>query len=102
MINNVIDFVAILNDEFKKAQVAGTVHSEHVFAIESGRKYDKVTVSNPQKSVYCFVDREGNIYKAASWAAPAKGVRWKLADITEDMCAKIASAGYATTGWLYR
>lgn len=26
-------------------------------------------------SVYCFVDFEGNIYKAATWSSPAKHVR---------------------------
>lgn len=28
-----------------------------------------------QSSVYCFVDFEGNIYKAATWSRPAKHVR---------------------------
>lgn len=27
------------------------------------------------ESAYCFIDFEGNIFKAASWSTPAKGIR---------------------------
>lgn len=47
-----------------------------VVTAEPGRKYIKlVVVSGGQTSVYCFLDMEGNIYKAASWKAPAKYIR---------------------------
>ena len=37
-----------------------------------GRKYVKfITESSGNRSVYCFLDGEGNIYRAASWKAPS-------------------------------
>lgn len=55
-----------------------------VFTLERGRKYIRVVMSYPQpnnvqvmgsRSVHCFLDYDGNIYKAASWKVPAKGIR---------------------------
>ena len=47
-----------------------------------GSKYDKVIrkdVNASGKSVHCFIDRKnGDIYKAASWASPAKHVRGNI------------------------
>ncbi len=52
-----------------------------VVTAEPGRKYIKlVVVSGGQRSVYCFLDMEGNIYKAASWRAPAKYIRGSVFD----------------------
>lgn len=52
------------------------------YVIESGRKYHKVvmvTGNNEGRSVHCFVDKQtGEIYKPASWNAPAKKVRFNL------------------------
>lgn len=48
---------------------------------QPGRKFIKlVEEAYGQRSVYCFVDYDGNIYKAASWAAPAKHVRGSVFD----------------------
>ena len=56
----------------------------HEFYIESGRKYHKLihrTTDNGSQSVHCFVDKKtGEVYKSASWKAPAKGVRYNLLD----------------------
>lgn len=68
------------------------------FKLVPGRRYDKLMADN---AVYCFVDKLGNIYKAASWKAPAKHVRATLAQITPEFVTEIAKAGYATTAWLY-
>jgi hypothetical protein len=51
------------------------------FIIETGRKYLKIVcVHYPyQRSVHAFVDKNtGEVYKSASWKAPAKGVRFNL------------------------
>jgi len=51
------------------------------FEIESGKKYHKIIMisSGNARSVHAFVDKNtGEMYKAASWKAPAKGVRFNL------------------------
>lgn len=48
---------------------------------EPGRKYVKlVSVGRSQRSVYCFLDMNGNIFKAATWKAPAKHIRGSIFD----------------------
>lgn len=60
------------------------------FVIETGRKYHKIIMVVPNgdrpasRSVHAFVDKKtGELYKAASWKAPAKGVRFDLRVITD-------------------
>ena len=51
------------------------------FYIESGRKYHKVIMetNGQSRSVHAFVDKKtGEVYKAASFKAPAKHVRFNL------------------------
>jgi hypothetical protein len=51
------------------------------YVIESGKKYHKVVFvdGGGGRSVHCFVDKQtGEVYKSASWKAPAKGVRYDL------------------------
>lgn len=51
------------------------------YVIESGKKYHKVIFidGGGQRSVHAFVDKKtGEVYKSASWKAPAKGVRFDL------------------------
>lgn len=51
------------------------------YVIESGRKYHKIIFvdGGGSRSVHCFVDKKtGEVYKSASWKAPAKGVRYDL------------------------
>ena len=60
------------------------------FIIETGRKYHKIIMIVPNgdrpasRSVHAFVDKKtGELYKAASFKAPAKGVRFDLRVITD-------------------
>jgi hypothetical protein len=54
----------------------GYTFPKSTFRLSYGSKYIKV-IENSLGSdrVHCFLDYEGNIYKAASWRVPAKGIR---------------------------
>ena len=54
--------------------------SDYDFFIEEGRKYLKIIMdANGSKSVHAFIDKKtGEVYKPASWKAPAKHVRYNL------------------------
>jgi len=48
--------------------------------VNKGRRYFKL-VERGGESVYCFVDKtNGDVLKAASWSAPAKGARGNIFD----------------------
>jgi hypothetical protein len=53
---------------------------DYEFYPETGRKYHKIIMNaNGSRSVHAFVDKKtGEVYKSASWKAPAKGVRYDL------------------------
>ena len=56
----------------------------YTFSIESGRKYHKIVMEteSQSQSVHAFVDQKtGEVYKPASWKAPAKHVRFNLLEI---------------------
>ena len=50
------------------------------FTFETGKKYHKIIMNDgTQRSVHAFIDKKtGEVYKSASWKAPAKGVRYDL------------------------
>ena len=77
-------------------------NSGYKFYIESGRKYHKIVMETEvgSRSVHAFVDKKtGNVYKAASFKAPAKIVRYNLLEIAsrEECFARADWAG----GYLY-
>jgi hypothetical protein len=52
---------------------------DYDFVIEPGNKYLKIVMVSNGRSVHAFVDKSnGDLYKAASWRAPAKGVRFNV------------------------
>lgn len=54
-----------------------------LYTAQPGSKYIKIVESGNDgysTSVYCFLDYEGNIYKAASWKIPAKHIRGSIFD----------------------
>ena len=72
------------------------------YVIESGKKYHKIIMidGGGSRSVHAFVDRKtGELYKSASWKAPAKGVRYDLR-IIEQREQVLANCDWAG-GYLY-
>ena len=78
-----------VEDNFKsrnKGTIGGKYEAPvYKFVIESGRKYHKIIMEvpnnnrPPSRSVLAFVDKKtGEVYKAASFKAPAKHVRFNL------------------------
>lgn len=59
------------------------------FEITEGKKYYKIVQKDSNfsgGSVHAFVDKKtGDLYKPASWAAPAKGVRFNLGNDLETL-----------------
>ena len=73
------------------------------YQVETGKKYHKVIFvdGGGGRSVHCFVDKQtGQVYKSASWKAPAKGERCNLLIIKEREWA-LENADWSG-GWLYR
>ena len=61
--------------------------SDYSYEIEKGKKYLKIMMVidhgpnrlGASRSVHAFIDKNtGEVYKAASWKSPAKGVRFDL------------------------
>jgi hypothetical protein len=67
----------------------GTYDFGYEYVIEEGRKYYKVVmIAHGSKSVHCFIDKKtGDVYMAASWKSPAKGIRYNLLDaVSREKC----------------
>lgn len=78
-----IGFIAKIQDETDKYYAEHLKNSvPAVLSFKDGGKFFKVnTCACGSTSVYCFVDKlTGDIYKAASWAAPAKHIRGSIFD----------------------
>lgn len=96
----------ILKRDYERDTKSRNVH--FVFHSRKGTKYHKIVmcskISNSPTdgygfSTHAFVDKKtGDLYKAASWAAPAKGIRFNL---LKDMELLRNRADW-TGGYLYR
>ena len=75
-------FAANDSSDFSNDRIEAIKNGDHYkFVVESGRKYHKIvqTDNSGCQSVHAFVDKKtGELYKAASFKAPAKGVRYDL------------------------
>lgn len=83
------DFIKELNEKFKPAPGKEKFHQ--VFIGLKGRKYVKLCKSNDgvnPSSAYGFIDiKTGDLFKAASFAQPAKHARGNINDNTAlDAC----------------
>ena len=69
------------------------------FVVEPGKKFYKIVKSDNQRSVHAFIDMQsGDIYKPASWKAPAKCVRFNIIKYYDKLHATVTWCG----SWLYR
>ena len=72
------------NVEWHQEQIDKLCEGENVpeFSINTLRKYHKIIMKDYNQShVHLFVDKEtADVYKPASFKAPAKGVRYNLLD----------------------
>ena len=74
------------DSEYHQSKIAEINNNgvDHEFCIESGRKYYKIihqSGAGGSRSVHAFVNKKtGEVYKPATWQAPAKGVRYNLLD----------------------
>ena len=80
-------FAANDSSDFTNDRIEAIKNGDHYkFVVESGRKYHKIVQTDKSgcQSVHAFVDKKtGELYKAASFKAPAKGVRFDLRIIEE-------------------
>jgi DNA polymerase III delta prime subunit len=92
------------NVDYHKEQIDKLCMGEGVdeYTYVKGKKYAKIIhVSHGQRSAHAFVDlNTGDVYKSASWKAPAKGVRYNLMD--EKSCEQMYKRADWAGGYLYK
>ena len=104
------------HEMFGNGEPLSTYHAERLaklkngecdmkFVFESGRKYHKIwqVDAGGSQSCHAFIDKKtGEVYKPASYKAPAKGVRFNLLIIKErEYLLNPANCDWAG-GYLYR
>lgn len=81
------EFQAALNGYLAKLQERSNAHhaahypniTPAVFTVSMGKRYAKIISNGTGRSVHTFIDRtNGNVLKAAGWAAPAKHARGSI------------------------
>jgi len=71
-----------IEDKSKKDNPNGYPYLNNTLTYTKGPKYYKVFISGPEgvrRAAYMFIDMEGNIFKPASFNAPASGIRGTVA-----------------------
>ena len=84
--DNSVEFSIDYNYHMRKIVELQSGESDIDYQVETGKKYHKVIFvdGGGSRSVHCFIDKQtGQMYKSASWKAPAKGVRYDLRVITD-------------------
>lgn len=74
-----------------------TLEFPMTFSVMKGRKYDRIVRESGQRSVFAFMDKSGNLYKASGWSAPAAGVRYSA----DEVMTKGVAAADPHGGFLY-
>jgi len=75
-----IDIMNEVSANHQKVRYPTSPQLRDQFEIHEGRKYIKVVSQcGTNRRVHSFIDkRTGDLYKAASWNAPAKGARYNI------------------------
>jgi len=84
--------IEVLNNEWKVNAIESNRSLYHQLEMEIGRKYIKVWqrldrdgVKDTSRSCWMFVDKNtGEVYKPASYKAPAKGVRYLITQLVNN------------------
>ena len=89
--DNVLRYSEMLCEALTQNYTSSHPNSDpYKFYIESGRKYHKLIMetNGNSRSVHAFVDKKtGEVYKPASFKAPAKHVRFNLLnDMNRELC----------------
>ena len=89
--DNVLRYSEMLCEALTQNYTSSHPNSDpYKFYIESGRKYHKLIMetNGNSRSVHAFVDKKtGEVYKPASFKAPAKIVRYNLLnDMNRELC----------------
>ena len=78
----VLDWTEQLVTRLQEDYDTNSTSGRYTFEIQTGRKYHKINVKNG--GVHAFVDKNtGEVYKPASYKAPAKHVRYDLRRIKQ-------------------
>ena len=102
---NIVKYGLMLCDALQQNyQTKSFGTANYAFDLDSsGRKYHKIfmNINGKRDSIHCFIDKKtGEVYKPASYKAPAKGVRFNLLIIKEREFV-LANCDWAG-GYLYR
>ena len=102
---NIVKYGLMLCDALQQNyQTKSFGMANYAFDLDSsGRKYHKIfmNINGKRDSIHCFIDKKtGEVYKPASYKAPAKGVRFNLLIIKEREFV-LANCDWAG-GYLYR
>ena len=78
----VLDWTEELVTRLQEDYDTNSTSGRYKFEIQTGRKYHKINVKNG--GVHAFIDKNtGEVYKPASYKAPAKHVRYDLRSIKQ-------------------
>ena len=78
----VLDWTKELVTRLQEDYDTNSTSGRYKFEIQTGRKYHKINVKNG--GVHAFIDKNtGEVYKPASYKAPAKHVRYDLRRIKQ-------------------
>ena len=74
-LNSFVDSLQTMFD--KNVDKAGILKKTVI--VKFNRKFIRISTKDTQEMVYCFVDKEtGQVFKPASWNAPAKHARGNI------------------------